>query len=159
MQIIKDLFDNELQLFKYHKLEFGTWISQLNTDVQFRANDTLNILDRSDEALQSSFYLQDKWRIINPLELTIGLRATNYEPTQKTYYEPRASLTFSLPMNMKLKGAWGEYHQFVNRVTNENVLEGNRDFWILANDNLDPGFAEHSIIGLSYENDDYLFDV
>jgi len=91
--------------------------------------------------------------------LTLGLRATNYQPTRTTYYEPRASLRLNLRRGLSLKGAWGEYHQFVNRITNENVLEGNRDFWLLADERLQPSFAEHKILGATYENFDYIFDV
>ena len=60
---------------------------------------------------------------------------------------------------MRLKGARGQYHQFVKRVEDEDVLEGSRDFWVLAGNDLDPSFAEHRIIGASYDNNDWLFDV
>jgi outer membrane receptor for ferrienterochelin and colicin len=159
---VRDLtlrFDNEWQVHKSHRLEFGTWLSRTNATVRFTANDSIDILRRDDEAEQAAFYVQDKWQVFRPLELTLGLRATSYAPTQKTYYEPRASLRLNLRAGLSLKGAWGEYHQFVNRITNENVLEGNRDFWLLADERLKPGFAEHKILGATYENHDYVFDV
>ena len=159
---VRDLtlrFDNEWQLHRAHRLEFGTWLSRTNVEVAFTANDTIDILTRNNEAEQAAFYLQDKWQVFRPLELTLGLRATNYKPTRKTYYEPRASLRLNLRRGLSLKGAWGEYHQFVNRVTNENVLEGNRDFWLLADERLQPSFAEHKILGVTYENFDYIFDI
>ena len=159
---VRDLtlrFDNEWQLHRAHRLEFGTWLSRTNVEVAFTANDTVDILTRDNKAEQAAFYLQDQWEVFRPLQLTLGLRATNYRPTQKMYYEPRASLRLSVHRGLSLKGAWGQYHQFVNRVTNENVLEGNRDFWLLADDRLKPSFAEHKILGATYETFDYLFDV
>jgi hypothetical protein len=152
-------FDNEWQVHKAHKVEFGSWLSRTNARVRFTANDTIEVLRRNDEAVQNAFYLQDTWNAFKPLELTLGVRATNYEPTKTTYFEPRTSFKFSLHENFWLKGAWGEYHQFVNRVTNENVLQGNRDFWLLADEKLAPSFAEHKILGLTYENYHLLFDV
>jgi D-ribose pyranose/furanose isomerase RbsD len=151
--------DNEWQLHKSHRLEFGAWLSRTNVRVQFMANDTVSILQQDDEAEQAAFYLQDKWQVFRPLELTLGMRATYYQPTQTTYSEPRAALRLNLGGGLALKGAWGEYHQFVNRITNENVLEGNRDFWLLADERLKPSFAEHKILGATYETRDYLFDV
>jgi outer membrane receptor for ferrienterochelin and colicin len=151
--------DNEWQLHKSHRLEFGAWLSRTNVTVRFTANDTINTLARDDEAEQAAFYLQDKWRVFRSLELTLGVRATDYAPTKTTYYEPRTSLRLNLRGGLSLKGAWGEYHQFVNRITNENVLEGNRDFWLLADERLKPSFAEHKILGATYENQDYIFDV
>lgn len=159
---VKDLtfrIDNEYQLNASHKIEFGSWLSQTNVDLLFTANDTTEILHRNDEAEQISFYLQDQWRVADPFQITIGLRSTHYGPTREYYYEPRASFKVSLSNQLSLKGAWGEYHQFINRITNENVLEGNRDFWLLANERLQPSYAEHKILGLSYENRQYLFDI
>ena len=159
---VRDLtlrLDNEWQLHKSHRLEFGTWLSRTNATVGFTANDTVNILRRDDEAEQAAFYLQDKWQVFRPLQLTLGMRSTYYQPAQKTYYEPRVSARLHLRGGLSLKGAWGEYHQFVNRITNENVLEGNRDFWLLADERLKPSFAEHKIFGATYDNQNYLFDV
>ncbi len=151
--------DNEWQLHRAHRLEFGAWLGRTKVTVNFTANDTVHTLRRDDAAEQGAFYVQDKWRALRPLELTLGMRATHYAPTQTTYYEPRAALRFDLGRGLSLKGAWGEYRQFVNRITNENVLEGNRDFWLLADEQLKPGFAEHTLLGASYENPTYLFDV
>jgi len=151
--------DNEWQLHKAHRLELGAWLSRTNVNLNFTANDTVNILGRTDEAEQSAFYLQDQWQVFRPLQLTFGMRSTYYQPTQKTYYEPRVAARLNLRNGLSLKVAWGEYHQFANRITNENVLEGNRDFWLLADERLKPSFAEHKILGVTYENHDYLFDV
>jgi outer membrane receptor for ferrienterochelin and colicin len=152
-------FDNEYQLTSSHKLELGAAYTKSQVVLNFTANDTISILNRHDEATQSAFYLQDQWKIFKPFELTFGIRATNYEPTKTTYWEPRASFRFDLTNHVALKGAWGHYHQFVNRIVNENVLEGNRDFWLLADKQLEPNFAEHKILGLSYESANFLFDV
>ena len=159
---VKDItfrIDNEFQLNASHKIEFGSWLSQTNVKLLFTSNDTTDILRNNDEAIQTSFYLQDQWRIGKTLKVTVGLRTTHYGPTRTTYFEPRVSFKLSLSNRLALKGAWGEYHQFINRITNENVLEGNRDFWLLASERLKPSYAEHKILGLSYENRNVLFDI
>ena len=46
------------------------------------------------------------------------------------------------------------------RVVREDIQQGSRDFWLLANgDNIPVGYAEHFIAGTSYETPTYLFDV
>jgi len=152
-------FDHEWQMTKAHRMEFGAQRVRTKVDVHFASNDTITILRRNDQADQTSFYVQDQWKRFSPFELTFGVRATNYAPTKENYLEPRVSFKWFLHKNLWLKGAWGEYHQFVNRITNENVLEGNRDFWVLSNEQLPPTVARHQILGASYENRDYLFDV
>jgi hypothetical protein len=151
--------DTEWQAHPAHKFEFGLWRSQADVDLLFTANDSVNILDRNDRSVQTSGYLQDTWRLYQSLELTGGIRATQYDLTNKTYLEPRASFNFHLSDALALKGAWGKYNQFVNRITNENVLEGNRDFWLLADSQLEPTSAVHLIIGVTYDRDDYLFNI
>ena len=151
--------DHEWQATRAHRIEFGAQRVRTEVGVRFTSNDTTNILQGNEHADQTAFYLQDQWKMFSPFELTVGVRATNYAPLPKTYFEPRLSFKWFLHKNLWLKGAWGEYHQFVNRITNENVLEGNRDFWTLSNELLPPTLARHQIFGASYENGNYLFDV
>jgi ferric enterobactin receptor len=151
--------DNEWQLNKTHRIEFGIQFSKNIIDILFTAADTVKNLNRNDEADQLTFYAQDNWKISNPLEVTFGVRATHYFPTRSTYFEPRASFIYSVSEKISIKGAWGEFYQFINRITNDTVLEGNRDFWLLADERLKPSFARHTILGLTYENPGYLFSV
>ncbi|MEA2064318.1 MAG: TonB-dependent receptor [Gemmatimonadota bacterium] len=151
--------DNEWHLTNSHDLKLGLGFSGLNVHYFSTLNDTISLVNRETKASHGSFYFQDLWKLSSALEVTAGVRGMYYDQTSSYYLEPRASFVFSLSEKHKLKGAWGHYHQYVNRITNENVLEGSRDFWILADKDLEPGFAEHWILGWTYENGDYLFDM
>lgn len=146
----------EWDISRSHRLEFGTGVSGFDARYIATLNDTLNIINRSSKANLLSGYIQDTWRT-HRFVANAGLRATQYEHTNKTYLEPRASLTYYLTEKLRWKSAWGHHYQFVNRIVNENVLEGSRDFWILADDELKPGFSEHVITGLEYATDNWLF--
>ncbi len=160
--------DNEWHLTNSHDLKFGFGLSNLDAHYFSTLNDTTRLMGRETKALQSSFYLQDLWKLSRNFDITAGLRGTHYDKTgpgsfqfvnyRSVYLEPRASFVYSFTENHRLKGAWGRYRQFVNRITNEDILEGSRDFWILADESLKPGFAEHWIFGAAYENEDYLLD-
>ncbi|MCD6116044.1 TonB-dependent receptor [bacterium] len=142
---------------KSHTLNFGFETSQFDSKYLATLNDTTEILNKANNSLQYSLYLQDRWKV-KSAELTLGLRSIYYQETaRKLYLEPRASINIPLTDKIQLKGAWGHYHQFVNRIINEKVSEGSTDFWFLADDNLKPSFAEHYICGLSYENNHYVF--
>ena len=116
-------------------------------------------LDLGGTGTLSSAYAQHRWLPSERFDVTVGLRGSAYDQTDDLYWEPRASAQFKVTDRVRLKGAWGQYHQFVKRVENEDVLEGSRDFWVLAGDDLDPSFAEHRIVGASYDDGDWLFDV
>ena len=152
-------FDSEWMPTYAHSIGFGGELSRTNVRARFLANDTVETLNRDDLAELASLYLQDQWKIIPALQITPGLRATYYRPTGKVYFEPRLAFRLALSKSLALKGSWGEFYQFVNRITNATVLQGNRDFWLLADDRLRPGFARHAILGFSYETRGLLFNV
>jgi ferric enterobactin receptor len=152
-------FDNTWQISSKHELGFGTKITSLGTKYIASVNDTISTLDINESSFQSAFYAEDKWQVSKPLELTIGLREAYYDKTNQFYHEPRAAFKYSLSDRFTFKGAWGYYHQFINQVSNENVLEGSKDFWLVSDENLLPGFSEHRILGLSYENRKFLFEI
>jgi hypothetical protein len=152
-------FDNEWQVFSSHKVDFGGWLSRSEVDYNFTRDDTLDVLDRHQEGLTVAGYLQDTWNIGSAFSLTLGGRITYYDQTEQTYLEPRISTSLALTDRLKLKGAFGQYNQFVTRVVNENVTEGSRDFWLLADGDLvDVTSSDHYVVGASYETSGYLFD-
>ncbi len=81
-------------------------------------------------------YLQDRIFLKNKLTFLYGLRTTWYNLTGKLYLEPRISANYQMNDHWKQKASWGKYFQYTNQVIRENVLEGNRDFWLLADDDL-----------------------
>lgn len=152
--------DNEWQVSPDHKIDFGIWATEAKTDYDFVRNDTITILDRKQKSKYLAAYAQDTWSPISDLTINAGLRATYFSTTEKVYFSPRLSLQYKVTDAVSLKGAYGRHFQFVNRIVNENISEGSRDFWLLADDDLlGVSKADHYIIGASYENQGFLFDV
>lgn len=163
---VNDLFDysfainNEYLLNQFHTLEFGAQTIFNDISYSFVANDTVSVINDENKGVQAAFYLQDTWEVNNRLTMSGGLRSTYYDVTDKMYLEPRLSASYSLSKKWKLKAAWGHYHQFVNRIVREDVSQGSRDFWLLADDQNSPvSFSRHLIGGISYETNGWLFDV
>ncbi len=152
--------DNEYQLNSKHKLEFGFLGTLAEVDYKFVRDDTLTILDLEQKAQYGAVYLSDTWNPTQKLAINAGLRATYYDLSEKIYWSPRFSFEYNLTDRIKLKGGYGKHYQFVNRIVNENVTEGSRDFWLLADDDLvKVSNAEHFVLGAAYETDGYIFDV
>ena len=154
--------DNELLATSALNLDFGTWITHNTVRYdyeQFRADTVVGGISRSDEATQASAYVQTVWSPLSRLALTAGVRSTHYDLTAQTYFEPRVQANIRVTDAVQLKGAWGKYRQFVNQVENEDVLNGSRDFWLLADSTLPSTSAEHRIVGVSVDLPTYLFSV
>jgi len=156
--------DNQWIADSRHQISFGTQITRTAAGYSLSASTIFNsaptgFLDLNSGATQTAFYGQDTWKPFSSLEMTAGVRATAYSLTSQTFFEPRLSARYALTDWFSLKGAYGRYHQFVNRIINENVTEGSRDFWVLSDAALAPGAAVHYILGTTLEDRDYLLDI
>ena len=151
---------NEYKVNSKHSLEFGGQLTMNEVDYNYSLNDSITVIDQKDKGLLKTSYLQDKWSPTQKLNIVGGIRATHFDVTDEIYYEPRLSVSYKVNNKVKFKGAWGKYYQFVNRIVREDVTQGSRDFWLLANKENSPiSFSQHFILGTSYEVDDWLFDV
>ena len=160
---LKDIsfkLDNEVRISQNNQLDFGLQSTWNNIEYNFKQNDTITILDRIDEGQTTTFYIQDRHTFGDKLIARGGLRTSHYSVTNQLYFEPRVSLSYLLTDRIKLKGAWGKYYQFANRIVREDIQQGSRDFWLLADGETVPiSTALHHIGGISYETEKWLFDV
>lgn len=151
--------DLEYRITQNNTLEFGVQSTFLDITYDYLQNDTLELVNDRTAGITLAGYLQDKIFLKDKLTLIYGFRSTFYNLTGKLYLEPRFSVNYKLDKKWNLKFSWGKYVQFTNRVVRENVLEGNRDFWLLADDRQVPvSSAFHYIAGASYENHAFLLD-
>ena len=152
--------DNEWQISQAHKLDFGAKLSQSNVDYLSVRDDTTTILDRAQQGSHISGYIQDTWKALPALEITLGGRASYYDVSEETFIEPRLAVNLDITDRLSFKAAYGQFHQYVNRVVNENVTEGSRDFWLLADgETVEVSQSQHTIAGFSYDTGNYLFDI
>lgn len=124
------------------------------------ANPLVSVLNRDESGRLAAAFLQDRWLIGSRLLLVPGVRLTHFDRTGGRYTEPRLAATLFVTDTFKLKTAAGRYYQFTNRITREDVLQGNREFWSLSDGTTVPvAEATHLIGGASYERGDLLVDV
>ena len=152
-------FDVEYKTSSKNNVLFGLQYNKLNIDYTNSQNDTIEIISKHDNGGLIAAYLQDEAHLGN-LTVKGGIRMSYFSPTAKTYFEPRLSATYVVNDHLKIKGAWGIYNQFAKQVEREDISNGSRNFWVLANNSYLPvTSSRHYILGFSYEVNDYLFDV
>jgi ferric enterobactin receptor len=156
--------DNEWQAAPEHTVGFGVQMASTRTSYSLTLADPFRggsaaVVERSQRGIQAAAYAQDEWAISSLFSTTVGIRATYFQPTAQTYLDPRWSARFSLTDQWSVKGAYGIYRQFLNRIVNESITEGSRDFWLLTDGTLQPGRSDHYVLGTSWETGDILLDV
>ena len=155
--------NNDWKLNSLQDISFGFQLSQTRATYGLSGNQvtggTQNLLNLNQAAWENAAYVQDELSLWNKLTLTGGLRLENYSSTNSFYIEPRLSSNYQLTGDFSLKAAFGVYHQFVNRIVNEDVTEGSRDFWVLADSSIPASGATHYVLGGAWQNDGYVVDV
>lgn len=152
-------WDGEYLVNESNSLEFGFQLSSNRVRYDFILNDSTTIIGRDDKGFVGSAYIQDKLKL-GRLEVNAGIRLNQFDVTEEVYVEPRLSAVYRLSDKLRLKSAWGIYHQFVNRIVREDISTGSRDFWLIADDQLNPvSKATHYVAGIAYETDGWLFDI
>ncbi|MDT3401605.1 TonB-dependent receptor [Mucilaginibacter terrae] len=142
------------------KLLFGGYGSYLRIKYNYLQNDTIQLINQNNSGTVAGAFTELEYDPSANLHIQPGLRTTYFTPTGKFYTEPRLSATYDITNNFKLKGATGRFYQFTKQVTREDVISGDRNFWVLANNTSIPvAYADHFIGGFSVENDNFLFDV
>jgi len=168
--------ENTLALGPRHEAEFGIEGTSLDVAYDYRVEsgnegtavvgrrvltprDLVEILNRRDKGLLWAGYIQDHWTPIERLTVIPGLRVTSFDRIGTAYWEPRFSLGYRLTDRIKATVSWGRFYQFVSNAIREDVSQGNREFWALADGRTIPvGSATHVIAGASYETEDVLVD-
>ena len=142
------------------KVLYGGFASHQTINYDYIQNDTSHLISQHNMAFLGGGYAEVEIDPNNKLHIQPGARATWFQPTGKMYFEPRLSASYVLTDHFTLKAATGQFYQFMNEVTREDVVNGNRNFWVLSNNsNIPVGEARHYMGGVSYENDQFLIDV
>lgn len=153
--------DFEQKVNATNVLEYGINSTFNNITYSYAQSDTMKLIDRKNQGLLLSTYLQDKISMYNGLlKITPGLRSNFYSVDSKMYFEPRLTASYELNDRWKIKGSTGRYYQFAKRVVREDVMSGNKDFWTLSDGvNIPVTYSDQLIAGVSWENNGYLIDV
>ncbi len=152
--------DWEWKLNQYHEVEFGVQATNSEVDYSNVRNDTLTLVQRNQQAWLGAVYLMDEWKPTQALTFTPGLRLTYYENSERLLLSPRASASYELTNFLTFKLAYGRHYQFVNRIINEDITQGSRDFWLLTDNRLiDTGLSDNFVGGVVLENDHWLLNV
>ena len=150
----------QYKLNEKNNLHFGVELIENTISYLYNINDTINKIDRNDNSKISSYYIQDQIKFNDKFNLNLGLRNVYYHKLSKLYFEPRISSSYNITNTIKLKCAWGKFNQFSKKVLREDVTQGSRDFWLLADDkDVKVTSSEHYISGISYETKNWLFDI
>ncbi|MEM1096773.1 MAG: TonB-dependent receptor [Bacteroidota bacterium] len=124
--------NTSITLTDQHRLDIGA--SHTDVRILFREDEPEGVTREDEREALSAAYLQDTWTPHAAVTLTAGVRVTHSADQERIYVSPRAAGTWRLGMWWRLQASAGQYHQWMGRIVNENVLEGPRDVWTFLPD-------------------------
>ena len=130
-----------------HAVEMGLWIKRMSMEYIFgEANQEW--VDIDVEAFHNALYAQDNWRVTQLLTLQPGLRFNQFANGGYTGWSPRLAARYQIGMDTFLKGAVGQYHQYIFRLAREfQGISLLSNVWALADSTAAPSKAIHYIAG------------
>ncbi|HWY12212.1 MAG TPA: TonB-dependent receptor [Bacteroidia bacterium] len=153
--------DYTIDITDNNQIGIGGWGTYYDIAYNYSQNDTSTILNRHNFGVLTGAYLQDKIKLLHgKIIVTPGIRASYYSPTKQNYYEPRFFASYNITKKLAIKASTGRFYQFANQVTREDILNGNKTFWVLSDGiNVPVSQAIHYIAGVSYDTRNYLFSI
>jgi ferric enterobactin receptor len=165
--------DSQLTFGFAHLVSLGVETKSLNIDYLARTeviqgigptgvNTTalVPLLNRSLSGRLITVFAQDGWTPTPRLLVSPGMRVTYYDRTGSSYFEPRLSLSYQATSQARFRVGAGIDDQMVNRVAREDLMQGDREFWTLADGSSVPVARSQQVFaGGSYATPEFLFDI
>lgn len=132
-----DLIDRSLQLdndwyLSNHKISVGANV--VYNLIQFKEiDDGGNISDASESGFLSSFYLQDDWKY-GRLHMKGGIRLPYFTENNSLEFEPRMLASIEFGNRWYLHSSYARNHQYIRRISRQNLFLNTPDIWVLSND-------------------------
>jgi ferric enterobactin receptor len=138
-------FEHSIALGFAHVVSVGGEITALDADYDVRretvshaasglSTATLaDLLAQHDAGRYSTAFVHDAWRPIGRLVVSPAARISRYDLASSTFFEPRVSAVYYVVPWVRLTGGWAIDHQPATRIVREDLLQGDGEFWALAN--------------------------
>lgn len=147
------LLDMEYYGIKNHKIKTGLQANYYELDFGINYRD-YNRASIKEDSWNTSFFLQDQWRLSANWEILPGGRFYYQTSNKKTFFDPRMSLVYFYDTNSRIKLSGGRYHQFLDLYTIGNELISFFDFWIPNDGSYDPVYADQIVVAYEIETSD-----
>lgn len=140
-----------------HQIQSGFWSTKYSSDFSVTQSNETAWIDTSITADLLSFYVQDKLKLIEKMELELGLRYSKYSLEDQDALLPRISLNFKKNQSSVIYVNWGKYKQYIQRFSNDFIASGSKFVWLLSSANVKPSEADK--VSLGYQKTGIRYDL
>ncbi len=111
-------------------------------------------------SIETAAYAEDEWRIIPQLKINAGLRFSNFNHKEKSYFglEPRLLISYMFTDMFSIKASYAEMNQYVHLLTSTGIGLPT-DLWVPATDRIGPQHSRQVALGLAHDFEDPSFTI
>ncbi len=159
---------NEFDIDHQNSISAGLEVNSILTDYNVQQGYLIDFATTSTDEFRdtlavsaSVFSLYGSYQFKkDDITANLGLRASQYEITNKWYLEPRFDIGMHINKNLTLKGAASFHHQFVSQTSLSILQNSDQFYWVLSDDEIIPiQKSTHFIFGANYSVDNWSFDL
>lgn len=122
------------------------------------ANDTIKVQDIN--SIETAIYAEDEWRISPRFKVNAGLRISNFNHKEKSYFgfEPRLLMSYMLTDNLSIKASYAKMNQYIHLLTSTGIGLPT-DLWVPATNRIGPENSRQVALGLAKDFEDPNFSI
>ena len=131
-----------------HTIETGLLVKRMSMEYDFGESDR-SFFNVDVEGYHNAAYVQDTWATTPRLSLQPGVRLNHFSNGTYTGLSPRLAARYRVGVHTYLKGAIGQYHQYLFRLSREfQGVALLSNVWVLADTTAKPSKSNHFIAGV-----------
>ncbi len=111
-------------------------------------------------SLETALYFEDEWRMHPRFKVNIGLRLSNFNYKEKSYFglEPRLLMSYMFTDMFSIKASYAEMNQYIHLLTSTGIGLPT-DLWVPATDRIGPQHSRQLALGLAHDFDNPSFTI
>lgn len=120
--------------------------------------DTIKVQDIN--SIETAIYAEDEWRISPRFKVNAGLRLSNFNHKEKSYYgfEPRLLMSYMIMDNLSVKASYAKMNQYIHLLTSTGIGLPT-DLWVPATNKIGPQNSSQVALGLAKDFEDPNFTI
>jgi hypothetical protein len=121
-------------------------------------DDTLSV--ETINSIETAIYAEDEWKISPRLKVNGGLRISNFNHKEKSYFgfEPRLLMSYMITDNLSIKGSYARMNQYIHLLTSTGIGLPT-DLWVPATNRVGPQKSSQIALGLAKDFEDPNFTI
>ena len=111
-------------------------------------------------SIETAVYAEDEWRVFPNFKVNAGLRVSNFNHKEKSYFgiEPRLLMSYMFSDKFSIKASYADMNQYIHLLTSTGIGLPT-DLWVPSTNEIGPQHSRQIALGLAHDFENPSFTV